>query len=35
MHPKLLIMGRGTEARKYILIKIIYEVITVFNDEAQ
>ena len=35
MHPKLLIMGRGAEARKYMLVKIIYKVMAVFNNKAQ
>ena len=28
-------MGRGAEARKYILIEAIYELMAVFNGEAQ
>ena len=35
MYLKLLIMGRGAEACKYILVKIIHKVIAVFNSEAQ
>ena len=35
MHPKLLIIGRNAEARKYMLVKAIYEVIAVFNSKAQ
>ena len=35
MHPKLLIIGRGTEAHKYMLVKVIHKAIAVFNNEAQ
>ena len=35
MHLKLLIIERGTEAHKYILVEAIYKVITIFNSEAQ
>ena len=35
IYPKLLIIGRGAEARKYILVEAIYKVMAVFNSEAQ
>ena len=35
IYPELLIIGRGAEARKYTLVKVIYEAMAVFNYEAQ
>ena len=35
IYPKLLIIGRGTEAYKYILVKAIHEAIAMFNNKAQ
>ena len=35
MHPELLTMGRGAEARRNALVEAIHEAMAVFNGEAQ